>query len=367
MAVETREFLLNMGPQHPSTHGVFRVILKIEDEVVLEAEPVIGYLHRGVEKIAENRTYKQVIPHTDRLDYVSSMLNNWGYVRAVEKLADIEVPERAEYIRVIVGELNRIGSHLIALGTAALDVGAFTLFLYAFRERERILTILEKVCGARMTYSYLRFGGVSQDINDDFINACREFLKDFPEKLREYNDLLIQNPIFKQRTKGVGVLSKELALSCGASGPTLRASGIPRDLRKDEGYSVYPQLEFEVPVGERGDSWDRTWVKMEEMKQSARLVEQALENLPQGDYLNKEVPHVLTPPPGEAYAAVESSRGEQGYFVVSDGSIKPYRLKIRSPAFSNLSLLPHLLPGCQLADVPVILGSLDPVFGEVDR
>jgi NADH-quinone oxidoreductase subunit D len=367
MAVETREFLLNMGPQHPSTHGVLRVILKLDDELVLEAEPVIGYLHRGVEKIAENRTYKQFIPHTDRMDYLSSMLNNWGYVRAVEKLAGIEIPKRAEYIRVIVGELNRIASHLMSIGPTGLDAGAFTLFLYAFRERERILTILEKACGARMTYAYFRFGGVTQDLNNDFINACREFLKEFPERVKEYEDLFVENPIFKKRAKGVGVLSKELALSCGASGPVLRGSGIPRDLRKTEGYSVYSQFDFEVPVGENGDSWDRTWVRLEEMRQSARIIEQALENISEGPYLNPDVPRLLMPPPGEAYAAVESPRGEQGYFVVSDGSYKPYRVKVRSPAFSNLSLLPHLLPGHQLADVPIILGSLDPVFGEVDR
>ncbi len=367
MARETKEFLLNMGPQHPSTHGVLRLILKLEDEVVLEAEPMIGYLHRGVEKIAENRTYKQFIPHTDRLDYVSSMLNNWGYIRAVEKLAQIEVPERAEYIRVIVGELNRIASHLISLGTEGLDAGAFTLLLYAFREREEILRILEKACGARMTYSYIRFGGVSQDLNSDFIDRCREFLKEFPKRVKEYEDLFVENPVFKKRAKGVGVLSKELAFSYGASGPVLRGSGVPRDLRKVEGYSVYPQFDFHIPVGENGDSWDRIWVRLEEMRQSARIVEQALENLPSGPYFNPDVPRLLMPPVGEVYAAIESPRGEQGYFIVSDGSFKPYRVKVRSPAFSNLSLLPHLLPGHHLADIPIILGSLDPVFGEVDR
>lgn len=367
MAVETREMLLNMGPHHPATHGVFRVILTLEDEVVIGAEPLIGYLHRGVEKISENRSYLQIIPHTDRLDYLASMLNNWGYVRAVEKLANIEVPLRAEYIRVVVGELNRIASHLMSIGPSGLDVGAFTLFLYCFRERDQILSLLEKACGARMTYSYLRFGGVALDISGEFIQETLDFLKDFEEKVTEYEELFIENPIYKERAINVGVLPADLALRCGGSGPVLRGSGVAKDLRKDEGYSVYPQLDFEVPTGKNGDAWDRVWVRLEEMRQSARLVRQAIEALPEGPFLNPDVPRLLTPPPGEDYAAVESPRGELGFFIVSDGSFKPYRLKIRSPAFSNLSILPHIVIGANVADVPVILASLDPVFGEVDR
>lgn len=366
MALRTEEFLINIGPQHPSTHGVFRVVLGLEGEKVVSVEPHIGYLHRGVEKIAENRTYHQFIPYTDRMDYVGAMLSNWGYVRAVEKLAQIEVPRRAEYIRVIVGELQRIASHLIAIGTGGMDAGSYTFFLYAFREREEILRLFEKICGARLTYSYFRFGGVSRDLNSDFERGTRRFLKSFFQKLDEYYDLLFGNPIFLRRTRGVGVLPAEVALEAGASGPVLRGSGVERDLRKIEGYSVYGDFEFEVPIGKKGDVWDRLWVRLEEMRQSARIVNQALDGLPEGSY-QTPVPRYLSPPPGEAYAAVEGTKGELGFFIVSDGSYKPYRLKVRSPAYANLALLPYLLTGSQLADLPVILGSLDPVFGEVDR
>lgn len=366
MALRTEEFLINVGPQHPSTHGVFRVVLGLEGEKVVSVEPHIGYLHRGVEKIAENRTYHQFIPYTDRMDYVGAMLSNWAYVRAVEKLAGIEVPPRAEYIRVIVGELQRIASHLVSLGTGGLDAGAFTFFLYAFREREEILRLFEKICGARLTYSYFRFGGVSRDINSEFEKGVRKFLKTFPSKLDEYRELLFENPIFLRRTKGVGVLPAEVALEAGASGPVLRGSGVARDLRKIEGYSVYKDFEFLVPTGKNGDSWDRFWVRLEEMRQSAEIIRQALDGLPEGDF-QTPVPRYLSPPPGEAYAAVEGTKGELGFYVVSDGSFKPYRLKVRSPAYANLALLPYLLTGSQLADFPIILGSLDPVFGEVDR
>lgn len=366
MALRTEEFLINVGPQHPSTHGVFRIVLGLEGEKVVSVEPHIGYLHRGVEKIAENRTYHQFIPYTDRMDYVGAMLSNWGYVRAVEKLAGIEVPPRAEYIRVIVGEFQRIASHLIALGTGGLDTGAFTFFLYAFREREEILRLFEKICGARLTYSYLRIGGVSRDINSDFEKGTRKFLSDLLGKLDEYRDLLFENPIFLRRTKGIGILPAEVALEAGASGPVLRGSGVERDLRKLEGYSVYKEFEFVVPTGKKGDSWDRFWVRLEEMRQSAEIIRQALDGLPEGSF-QTPVPRYLSPPPGEAYAAVEGTKGELGFYVVSDGSYKPYRLKVRSPAYANLALLPYLLTGSQLADFPIILGSLDPVFGEVDR
>ncbi len=365
--IRTEELQLNMGPQHPSTHGVLRIVLRLDGEVIVEAIPHIGYLHRGIEKIAENRTYTQVIPLTDRLDYVSSMMNNFAYVLAVEELMGIEVPERASFIRIIMAELQRIASHLIAFGTGGLDAGAMTVFLYCFRERERILELFEMVCGARLTYNYFRFGGVSQDFPKEFAESARNFIKYMRPKLDEYEDLLLNNYIFQKRTKGVGVLKKKDALSYGASGPVLRGSGIKRDIRKEKPYSLYDRFDFEIPVGKNGDTWDRTWVRLEEMRQSLNIVEQALDGLPSGKVKAWGVPRMIKPPPGEVYRPIESTRGELGFYIVSDGSARPYRMKVRSPAFSNLSLIPVVIKGHQIADVVVILGSLDPVFGEVDR
>ncbi len=359
-------FWLNMGPQHPSTHGVFRVLLKLEGEVITEAKPVIGYLHRGTEKIAENRTYFMVVPYMDRLDYVAAMGCNLGLCEAVEKMAGIEVPQRAKYLRVIACELNRIASHLVWLGTWGLDLGVLTPFLYCFRERERVIYLLEMMSGARLTYNYIQYGGVRDDIIPEFEPVCRKFLKEFPAHIDEYEGLLGENEIFRLRTKYVGVLSRELAIQFSCSGPVLRGSGVNWDLRKNQPYCAYSEFDFEVPVGENGDCYDRYKVRMEEMRQSVRLVQQALDGLPDGPYTSK-VGLFFKPSKGEAYAAVENPRGEFGIYVVSDGSPKPYRVKIRSPSFSNISVLPELLKGCKIADCVAIMGSLDPVFGDVDR
>lgn len=364
---ERQEFLLNMGPQHPSTHGVFRIVLDLDGETVVGAMPEIGYLHRGVEKISENRTYEQVLPLTDRLDYVNAMGNNLAYVMAVEKLAGIEVPERAQAIRMIMAELNRIASHLISIGTQGLEVGAYTVFLYCFRERELILDLFEKASGGRLTYTYFRFGGLSKDLPEGWVEEAKEFVRTFPDHVNEYEDLLIQNPIYKLRAKGIGVLDKETAINFGASGPVLRSTGVSWDLRKDSPYLMYDQVDFDVVTTENGDVWDRAWIRLEEMRQSVKIIKQVLDNLPGGDVLPKELHRYIAPEEKSTYFAVESPRGELGFFLVSDGSLKPYRLKIRSPAFVNLSLISPLVKGAKLADVPLIIGSLDPVFGEVDR
>lgn len=365
--IEPTEIFINMGPQHPSTHGVFKLVLKLDGETVVDAEPEIGYLHRSVEKIAENRTYEQVLPLTDRLDYVNAMGNNLAYVLAVEKAAGIEVPERANAIRVVMAELNRIASHLISLGTQGLEVGSHTVFLYCFRERERILDLFEKASGGRLTYTYFRFGGVSKDLPAGWIEEALEFLEDFEDKMKEYWILLLGNPIYRGRTFGIGVISPETALSYGASGPVIRGSGIPYDLRKSSPYLIYDQLDFEVPVGENGDVWDRAFVRFEEMKQSVNIIRQVLKNMPSGPVLSREARYVVIEKGVKSYHAVESPRGELGFFIISEGTEKPYRLKIRSPAFVNLSMIKEVIKGEKLADVPLILGSLDPVFGEVDR
>ncbi|MGR3310462.1 MAG: NADH-quinone oxidoreductase subunit D [Candidatus Brocadiales bacterium] len=363
---DTDEFMINMGPQHPGTHGVLRLILKLDGEEILSCVPDIGFLHRGMEKIAENRTYLQFIPFTDRIDYLSAMSSNMAYVLAVERLANIPVPRRAEFLRIIMLELNRIASHLIWLGTYGLDLGAFTPFLYAFREREKILDLFEMTCGARLTYCYFRFGGVSQDIPPEFMPALKNFLPDLKEKLDEYDVLLTNNIIFLGRTKNVGILSKDMAIDYGVTGPNLRGSGVKWDLRKDDPYSIYSEFEFDVPTCDTGDSWGRYNVRIEEMRQSIRIIEQAIEKLPQGNVNSGLMPN-LKIEPGEIYARTESPRGELGVYLVSDGTKKPYRLKIRSPSFSNLSVLPEIVKGWKVADVIAILGSIDIVMGDVDR
>ncbi len=362
------EMYVNMGPQHPSTHGVLRLLLKLDGEVVLECTPYIGYLHRCHEKIGENRTYTQIIPYTDRLDYLASMYNNWGYVLAVERLfgGDIKVPERAEYIRVILGELQRIASHLIWLGTFGLDLGNFTIFMYCFREREMILDLFESVSGQRLNYSFFRIGGVALDLPDSFVSDCKAFLEWFKPRLPEYDAITTDNVIWQKRLQGIGILPRDIALSCAVSGPMLRASGIKWDLRREDPYGIYDRFEFDIPTGEKGDTWDRFWVRRREMEESVRIVEQALEQLPPGEVMGK-VPKKLAPPPGDIYSRVESPRGELGFYIVSDGSTKPYRYKVRSPAFVNLSALPYIAPGHLVADMVAILGSIDIVLGEVDR
>ncbi|HEY3318176.1 MAG TPA: NADH-quinone oxidoreductase subunit D [Coriobacteriia bacterium] len=365
---QAEELVLNVGPSHPSTHGVCRVIAHLDGEVVTKAEPVIGYLHRGIEKMAENRTYLQVIPLTDRLDYVGSMYANWAYCRALERLAGMLVPERGEYLRVITCELQRIASHMMSLGSTGADTGAFTLFVYAFDVRERVVELFERLCGSRLTYNFVRPGGVSRDMPDDgWTDDVRAFVKGLPKQLAEMDSLFFANVIAKGRLKGVGVLDPEKAVALGATGPVARGSGVDWDLRRDDAYSLYPRFEFDVPLGSNGDAYDRARVRLFECYESARILEQALDQIPDGAVVDETLPRLITPRVGEAYDHIESARGSLGVFLVSDGGPKPYRMKVRSPAFCNLSLLSELAPGHTLSDLIVILGSLDPVFGEVDR
>jgi len=360
-------YTLNLGPQHPSTHGVLRVLLDLDGEIIIKADPVIGYGHRGHEKMGENRLYKQFMPNTSRMDYLSGMIFNHGYCLAVEKLANIEVPERARYIRVICSELNRISSHLLWFGTYVMDLGGFTPFLYAFDDREQILDILDRVSGSRLTYSYCRFGGVTADIDYEFVDQTRAFLKRLRSRWPDYHNLVTKNVIFIHRTRDVGVISPQLAQEYGVTGPSLRAAGIPFDMRKIEPYEVYDRFDFEIPVGTKGDALDRYYVRMEEMEQSCRIIEQALDGLPKGPFINDEVPSSLKPPKGEVYFAFESARGQTGYYLVSDGSKYPYRCHIRVPSFGNLNVLTEVLRGTLVADAISILGSVDVVIPEIDR
>lgn len=363
---------INMGPQHPSTHGVLRLEIKTDGEVVEQAIPHIGYLHRCFEKHAENLTYPQVIPFTDRMDYLAAMNNNLAYVLAVEKLLELEIPERVEYIRVIMAELNRIASHLVSFGTYGMDLGAFTPFLFAFREREEIFDLFEMTCGARMLYNYIWVGGVSHDLPAGFIEKTRSFLKKFEGKLKEYNDLLSYNKIFVERTANVGVLSLENAYSYNLTGPNLRGSGAQWDLRKAEPYSIYDRFEFDVPFGKGdmgtvGDCWDRYMVRILEMGESARIVSQALDQLPEGD-VHKAVPRNVKPPKDvECYFRSENPRGELGVYVISDGTNVPYRVRVKSPCFTAMSVFDVLCRGHYVADAVAIIGSLDIVLGEIDR
>lgn len=367
MALKTEPIMINFGPQHPSTHGVFRMRITFDGEVIVDLEPIFGYLHRGIEKLCEAKTYTQIIPYTDRLDYLASMSNNFAYVMAVEKLAAIEVPERAEYLRVIMAELMRIASHLIAVGAFLNDLGAFfTPFMYMFREREKILDLFEMVCGQRLTYNYMRIGGVSHDIPKEFLPALKRFIDDMPGFIDEYDWLLAENEIVLARTKGVGILPAELAINASASGPVLRASGVRWDIRRADPYSIYDRFDFEIPVGKMGDTYDRYWVRIQEMRQSVRIVKQAMDQLPPGEVRTK-VPTMLRPPKGEVYARIESPRGELGFYLASDNSPTPYRFKVRAPSLINLTVLRDLCIGWKLADAIAILGSIDIVLAEVDR
>ncbi|OGU30059.1 MAG: NADH dehydrogenase [Ignavibacteria bacterium GWA2_35_9] len=363
--------VLNMGPQHPSTHGVLRLELKLEGEIITKVIPHIGYLHRCFEKHAEAMTYPQVIPYTDRMDYLASMYNEFGYAIAVEKLLGIQVPERVEYIRVIMGELQRIASHLVALGTYGADIGAVTPFLFCFRDREKILSLFEITCGARLLYNYIWVGGVSHDLHPDFIRLAKEFVPYFRPKIKELNDLLTNNKIFTERTANIGILPLDTAINYGITGPMLRASGLKWDLRKDDTYSVYNKFDFDIPVGEGtvgtvGDSWDRYYVRVLEMEQSLIILEQALEQIPDGDVASA-IPKRVKPPVGQVYSRVEGPRGELGYFIISDGSVNPFRVKVRGPSFVNLAIMDELCKGHMVADIIAILGSVDIVLGEVDR
>jgi len=361
------ELVVNVGPSHPSTHGVGRVIVHLDGESITKADPVIGYLHRGIEKMAENRTYLQIVPLTDRLDYVGSMYANWAYCRTVERLADIRVPERAEYLRVIVCELQRIASHMMGIGSAAADTGAFSMFIYTFDVRERIIELFESLCGARLTYNYVRPGGVSFDTPEGWTDQVLELLGTLDASLDELDRLFFGNVITRGRLKGIGVLSAEDAVAWGASGPVARGSGVDWDLRRDDPYSVYPRFEFDVVLGENGDAYDRGRVRLVECYESARIIAQAIEQLPGGAVRPEGLQRLIAPPPGEAYDHIEAARGSLGVYLVSDGSPRPYRMKVRSPAFCNLALLSKLCEGHTLPDLVVVLGSLDPVFGEVDR
>jgi NADH-quinone oxidoreductase subunit D len=369
--LKTEEMVLNMGPQHPSTHGVLRLELELEGELILNVKPHIGYLHRCFEKHAEAMTYPQVIPYTDRMDYLASMYNEFGYAIAVEKLLGIKVPDRVEYIRVIMGELQRIASHLVALGTYGADIGAVTPFLFCFRDREKILSLFEMTCGARLLYNYIWVGGLSHDLHHDFLRLTKDFVDYFKPKIKELNDLLTYNKIFIERTANVGILPLDTAINYGITGPMLRASGLKWDLRKDDPYSVYDKFDFDIPVGDGrmgtvGDSWDRYYVRVLEMEQSLRIIEQAVEQIPEGD-VTSAIPKRIKPVVGQVYSRVENPRGELGYFIISNGSVNPFRVKVRGPSFVNLAVINELCKGHLVADVITILGSIDIVLGEVDR
>jgi NADH-quinone oxidoreductase subunit D len=372
--LRTEEMLLNMGPQHPATHGVLRVMVRTDGEMVIESDPHVGYLHRCFEKHCENVTYLQSVLYTDRLDYLTSMGNNWGFCMAVEKLfgEEIDVPERAQYIRVICQELNRIASHLLAIGTYGLDVGAITPFLYCFREREKLLYIFETICGQRLNYNYIRPGGVAYDITEDMVKMIADFCGYFRPKLSEYNDLLSANQIFLKRTGNVGVLPADLAIQYGCTGPVLRGSGVPRDLRRDQPYGIYDRFQFDVMVGTGeagtlGDCFDRYMVRIREMSASLSIVEQAIRDIPGGEFKSSKIKAKIRPPQGEAYTRIENSRGEVGFYVISDGKEVAYRVKCRSPSFHNISVLPEITRGQMVADLVAIIGSMDIVLGEVDR
>ena len=356
-----------MGPAHPSTHGVYRMRVTLDGEVVLDIEPIFGYLHRGIEKLAEERTYTGVIPLTDRLDYVSSMNNNYAYCLAVEKLAGIKVPERAEYIRVLIAELQRIGNHCLAIGAMLNDAGALgTPFFYLWSQREKIYDLLEMLCGQRLMHNFMRIGGAGQDMPDEFLPAIERFIPQLHSFIDEFEFFLKQNEILIARARGVGVLPADLAINCGISGPVARASGVKRDLRKDDPYSIYDRFEFDIPTCEGGDCYDRYRVRMEEMKQSLRIIEQAVKQVPGGPY-RADVPHLVHPPAGDAYAHIEGPKGELGFYLVSDNSIAPYRCHIRATSFINLSALREMVKGWKVADLIIIFGSIDITMGEIDR
>ncbi|MBG94367.1 MAG: NADH-quinone oxidoreductase subunit NuoD [Chloroflexi bacterium] len=367
MSVSSNPVTVNIGPQHPSTHGVFRLKVEFDGEEILDLEPVFGYLHRGTEKLAEERNYSQVITLTDRLDYTASMTNNQAYVLTCEKLGQIDVPERGLYLRVIAAELQRVAAHLMATGFLLQDMGAMgTPLMYCFRERERILELFEMLCGARITNSYMRIGGVFYDAPESFWPALRQFLAEMPEYIDEYESLMTGNEILLGRTKGVSSLSIEDIVNASISGPMLRAAGLSWDVRKSDPYDIYSSLDFEVPVGTQGDVYDRYWVRLQEMRQSLSLVEQCVSRIPQGP-VRAEVPLIFRPPEGDAYVPIEAPKGELGFYIVSDGGISPYRCKIRAPSFINLTLLKEMLIGRKMADLVVILGSIDINMGEVDR
>ena len=387
----TEIMTVNMGPQHPSTHGVLRLVIELDGEIIQKITPHIGYLHRGIEKLSEHRTYHQIIPLTDRLDYLAPMSNNLGYVLAVEKLLGIEVPERAQTIRVILAELTRLKSHLVWIACHALDIGAMTVFIYAFREREKVMELYEKLSGARMTSNYFRVGGLSSELYDDFENDVREILDTFPGYFDTYEGLLTKNTIWLQRTIGNGVISAEDAVDAGITGPALRGSGVDWDLRRDNPYSGYEKYQFQVPVGEKCDTFDRYKVRFVEMREAVKIIRQALDSLKPGPIL-ADCPQVCYPPKdsvyntieglihhfkiasegfpapeGEVYQAVEAPKGELGFYLVSEGGNMPYRMRIRPPSFCNLSAIEKMAKGAMIADLVAVIGTLDIVLGDIDR
>ena len=364
--LNTLEMMINMGPQHPSTHGVFRMVLWVDGERIKDAECHIGYLHRGSEKLCEDELYSQIITLFDRMDYVSNFNNEAVFCRAVEKLMALEIPERAEYIRVIMCELNRIASHMLYYGAYGLDVGAMTPIMYGFRERERIQSLFEAVSGARMMHNYFRIGGIRTDLPSDFQQRMVPLMDDLKRGIEECDQLLSMSEIFQARTKGVGCLSAEDAIAYGVTGPNLRASGVLEDVRISEPYSIYDRFDYGIPVGTHGDCWDRYYVRIEEMRQSMLIVQQAMEQIEPGPIMAK-VRGIVRPPKGEVYVRAENPRGDFGVYLVSEGKDKPYRVKVRAPSFATLQVLRQLLLGSYVADAVVILGSIDIILGEVDR
>ncbi len=382
--METDELIINMGPVHPSTHGVLRFKLRMDGEIIKECTPVLGYLHRGTEKLGEMKTYLQFIPYTDRLDYMSAFPNNYAYVKAVEELAGIEVPLRAEYIRVITMELNRIVNHLVSIGSLLLDLGASTMIMWGFRERENALQLFEKLCGARMTFNYIKPGGVREDIPEGFIPQLNEFLKDMEKRIEDYEQLINSNEIFLMRMKNIGVISAEDAINYGMTGPTLRGSGVDYDLRKYEPYSIYPDLDFKACVRDECDSYARYIVRIEEMKESLHILRQVVDTIPEAKIVSNPkygvapmtgtpsavstyFPRIFTPPTGEVYSRIEAPKGELGFYIASDGTTKPYRVKIRSPSFCNLTAIPKMVQGLKIPDLIAAFGTIDVVLGDVDR
>jgi NADH-quinone oxidoreductase subunit D len=389
---ESQKMALNVGPSHPTTHGVLRLMMDLDGDVITRCEPVLGYLHRGDEKIAENMTYNQFVPYTDRLDYLSPLANNVAYAIAVERIAGIELPERCEAIRVLVCELARISSHLLGMGVFGMDAGAWTPFMYTFTEREKLYTLFEELTGARFTTSYTRIGGVARDVPDGWLDRVTQFCDNLPKAIDEVEKLLTRNRIFIDRTEGIGEVSKEDALAYGFTGPNLRAAGVDLDLRKDKPYSGYEKYDFDVPIGTKGDCYDRYLVRIEEVRQSLRIVKQVIDNFPSGLWYAEDARKIFAPPKekvmssmeeliqnfmivtegpqipaGEVYFEAENPKGALGFYVISKGGGVPYRLKIRAPSFCNLSILEKMVPGHMLSDITVILGSLDFVMGECDR
>jgi len=365
--LDTSLLEVSMGPHHPSTHGVFRMDVKLDGETVVDLKPVFGYLHRNHEKLAENMSYLSSMPFTDRLDYFNSMTNNWAYALAAEKLIEIEVPERAEYLRVIMSELTRLVNHTCLVGFFINDLGALgTPLLYGFREREKILDLFEEASGARMMCNYFRFGGLRKDVPEGWLDRAQKVVDDFPAFLDEYGKLLCENEIILSRTQGIGMLPRDLAVNAGITGPMLRASGVSYDLRKVDAYGIYDRFKFRVPYGEIGDCYDRFMVRMLEMRESLEILKQALEDIPEGPVMGN-APRVFKPKPQEVYGRIEGPKGELGFYLIADGTPQPYRYRVRPPSFINLTVLRDMCLGQKVADAVVILGSIDIVLGEVDR